>query len=110
MSAVIRSLIAMIVTLGAAGTASAEQPCANQDPSKVFAPDRKPLAPAAFDAVRLDMTVWEIIEVLGPAHRELGSGLMIFEWKSADGRSFRVGGTSMCKRPIYAHFAEDVPK
>src|SRR5690349_24318744 len=102
-------LIALIFTLGAADAASAEQPCAIHDHSKVFAPDRKPLAPTAFDAVRLDATVWEIIQLLGPAHREVGSGLMIFEWKSTDGRSYRVGGTSMCERPIYAHFVEDVP-
>src|SRR5262245_20139016 len=90
---VARTVIVMALVLGAACVASAEQPCAIRDHSKVFSPDREPLAPAAFDAVRLDMTMWEIIELLGPAQRELGSGLMIFGWESTDGRVFLVGGS-----------------
>jgi hypothetical protein len=55
------------------------------------------------------MTMWEIIELLGPAQRELGSGLMIFGWESTDGRLFLIGGSSLCERPLYARFDQGVP-
>jgi hypothetical protein len=106
---VVRPLLAFALVLGSACAAAGPQPCAIDDHSKVFAPDRKALAPTTFDAVRLDMTMSEIIELLGPAHRELGSGLMIFGWESTDGRIFLVGGPSMCERPIYARFDQGVP-
>jgi len=106
--AVMRPLLALALVLGSTCAASAAEPCAIHDHSKVFAPDREALAATAFNAVRLDMTMWEIIELLGPAQRELGSGLMIFGWKSADGRLFLVGGSSMCERPIYARFEQGV--
>jgi len=106
---VVRPLVVDTLVLAAACAASAEQSCANRDHSKVFSPDRKPLVPAAFDAVRLDMTIWEIVELLGPAQRELGSGLMIFGWESTDGRLFLVGGSSMCKPPLYARFDQGAP-
>jgi len=106
---VVRPLLALALVLGTACAAAAAQPCAIHAHSKVFAPDRKALAPTTFSAVRLDMTMWEIIELLGPAQRELGSGLMIFGWESTDGRLFLVGGSSMCERPIYARFEQGVP-
>jgi hypothetical protein len=101
---VVRLIVALTLVLGSACASAAPQPCAAHDHSKVFSPDRKPLAPATFDAVRLDMTMREIVELLGPAQRELGSGLMILGWQSSDGRLFLVGGSSMCKPPIYARF------
>jgi hypothetical protein len=101
---VVRPLIEFALVLGSAYAAAAAQACAIYDHSRVFAPDRKALAPSTFNTVRLDMTISEIIELLGPAQRELGSGLMIFGWESTDGRLFFVGGPSMCERPIYARF------
>jgi hypothetical protein len=106
---VVRPLLAFAFVLATACAEAAAQPCAGYDHSKVFAPDRKALAPATFSAVRLDMTMLEIIELLGPAQRELGSGLMIFGWESTDGRLFLVGGSSMCERPIYARFEQGAP-
>jgi len=101
---VVRPLVAMTFFLGATCVAAAAEPCAIHDHSKIYSPDRKPLPPAAFAAVRLEMTMLEIVELLGPAQRELGSGLLILGWKSGDGRLFLVGGPSMCQPPLYARF------
>jgi len=65
----------------------------------------KPLAPARFEEITRGMTTWEIVQRLGPAVREYGSGLTILEWRSTDGRKFIVGGGSLCAPPIYFHFA-----
>jgi hypothetical protein len=67
------------------------------------------LAPATIAAIRDDMTMWEIAVLLGPAARDVGTGLTILEWNSTDGRTFRVGGTSLCRVPLYARFDRGVP-
>jgi hypothetical protein len=53
--------------------------------------------------------MWDIVVLLGPAARDVGSGLTILEWDSTDGRIFRVGGTSLCRAPLYARFDPGVP-
>jgi hypothetical protein len=63
-----------------------------------------PLAPALFESISGEMTMWQIVRRLGPASRDVGSGLLILEWRSTDGRTFRVGGPSLCERPLYARF------
>jgi hypothetical protein len=108
-NAVARTLLAMTLALSTAFPASAAQPCATPNHAEIVSPDGGRLAPAAFEAVRLDMTMWEIVKLLGPAKSELGSGLMILGWESTDGRVFLVGGSSMCKPPLYAKFAEALP-
>jgi len=106
---VVRLIVVITLVLSEDWASSAPQPCAIQDHSKMFSPGRKPLAPKTFDAVRPEMTMWEIVELLGPAQREIGSGLMILGWQSSDGRVFLIGGSSMCKPPIYARFDQGAP-
>jgi len=36
------------------------------------------------------MNLSQILEILGPAQRDLGSGLTILEWDSTDGRKFSL--------------------
>ena len=105
----VRILLVLLFASGAAFSACAEQPCSITGHSEVVSPDAGRLAPAAFEGVRLDMTMWEIVKFLGPANRELGSGLIIFAWDSTDGREFVVGGPSMCEPPLYARFDSDAP-
>jgi hypothetical protein len=75
----------------------------------MLSPQAIRLAPVTFEIVHLEMTMWEIVKVLGPTQHDLGSGLMILGWESTDGRVFLVGGTSMCKPPLYARFDPGVP-
>ena len=102
--AVFRAFLLALSALYAAVPACATSSCDSANHSEIISPQVDRLAPASFEDVRLEMTMWEIVQLLGPAHRELGSGLMILGWESTDGPVFLVGGTSMCKPPIYARF------
>ena len=101
-------LVALIAGFDAA-PAHAASSCDSANHSEIFSPQADRLTPASFEAFRLEMTMWEIVKLLGPAQRELGSGLTILGWESTDGRVFLVGGTSMCKPPLYARFDAGVP-
>jgi hypothetical protein len=37
------------------------------------------------------MTLGQILQTLGPAKRDLGSGITVLEWESTDGRKFSIG-------------------
>ena len=105
----VRLFLFALVGLFVAVPAQPAPSCDSFDHSEIISPQAGRLAPAKFEAVHLEMTMWEIVELLGPAQRELGSGLMILGWESTDGRVFLVGGTSMCKPPLYARFDPGVP-
>src|SRR5947207_15770608 len=107
--AVVRLLLVALSAVFTAVPAHAASSCEPAKHSELISPQAKRLTPAAFGAVHLEMTMWEIVKLLGPAQRELGSGLMILGWESTDGRIFLVGGTSMCKPPLYARFDSVVP-
>jgi hypothetical protein len=68
-----------------------------------------PVSPETIQALRPDMTLGQVIERLGPASRDIGSGLHILEWRVTDGRSYRVSGASLCERPMQATFVHDAP-
>lgn len=107
--AVVRAFLLALLALYGAVPACATSSCDSAKRSEIISPKADRLAPASFEGVHLEMTMWEIVQLLGPAHRELGSGLMILGWESTDGRVFLVGGTSMCKPPIYARFDLGAP-
>ena len=105
----VRLLLFALPAVFVAVPAQPASSCDSANHSEIISPQASRLAPATFEAVRLEMTMWEIVELLGPAQRELGSGLMILGWESTDARVFLVGGTSMCKPPLYARFDQGVP-
>ena len=96
-------LLAGILPAAAAGN------CESGKHGPLVSPTSAPLAPVAFEAIRKHMTMWDIVVLLGPASRNVGSGLTILEWNSTDGRVFRVGGTSLCRVPLYARFDQGFP-
>jgi hypothetical protein len=106
---VVRLFLFALADLFMAIPAQPASSCDSAIHSEIVSPRASRLAPAKFEAVHLEMTMWEIVELLGPAQRELGSGMMILAWESTDGRVFLVGGTSMCKPPLYARFDLGVP-
>ena len=100
----VRTLLFAFSAFCIAVPATAATACDSADRSEVVSTRAARLAPEAFEAVRPYMTMWEIVKLLGPARREIGSGLMILAWDSFDGRVFLVGGTSLCQPPFYARF------
>lgn len=96
---------AVLVTLTLCNAACVSSACDwPEDMTQVVSPAAAPLNPDRFSAVTADMTLRQIIELLGPAVRDIGSGLHILEWQSTDGRIFRANGPSYCERPMHSGF------
>jgi hypothetical protein len=102
-------VIAIFILLACAISATAAESCEAGKHGPLVSSHSPPLAPVAFEAIRENMSMWEIVVLLGPAARDIGSGLTVLEWNSTDGRVFRVGGTSLCRVPLYARFDRGVP-
>jgi len=74
-------------------------------PSEVVDAAARPLPPEAFEAIDPTMTARRIMQQLGPAQRQRGSGLCIYVWQVTDGREFVVGTTcDLGRPPVYARF------
>jgi|GEM_PF-7000217 len=71
-------------------------------------PKTAPLPPEKFSAISAKtMTLGEIVSILGPAQKDIGSGIYVLEWRSTDGRSFIVGAADLkdlTRSPMYAHW------
>ena len=52
---------------------------------------------AAFARVHDKMSVHALLEVLGPASRDIGSGLYILVWEARDGSTLRIRASSLCE-------------
>ncbi len=64
----------------------------------------KPLPPAAFKGITKAMSVPEIIRRLGPAARDVGSGVYVLQWDVTDGRAFLVSTADACGTPFNVGF------
>jgi hypothetical protein len=67
------------------------------------------LPPAAFKKISSAMPVAEIIRRLGPAARDVGSGLYVLQWDVTDGRTFLVSTGSACGKPVNTGFRRACP-
>ena len=66
----------------------------------------EPKAAKLFSSVNRTMPIQKIIEKLGPAARDIGSGLYVLEWDVIDGRVFRVSVASPTDKPMAIGFAK----
>lgn len=53
---------------------------------------------APFDRARDDMSLSALVALLGPASRDIGSGLHIFVWEARDGATLRASAGGLCER------------
>jgi len=67
------------------------------------------LAPSRFSGISAQLVTIEILQRLGPAARDVGSGLIALQWDVTDGRVFTVSTFGLCKRPLHAGFGKYVP-
>ena len=96
----------LFVIAFAAATQPAPLPC---DSSGFVSSSSQELAPSRFSDISLAMSVPEIVARIGPAAREIGSGLYILRWNVNDGRTFWVSAPSPCGRPISLGFHKREP-
>ncbi len=55
------------------------------------------------------MSVMEIVKRIGPAMRDVGSGLHVLQWDVTDGRTFFVSAPSFCGKPVGMGFRKRWP-
>ncbi len=55
---------------------------------------------AVFDRARDDMSLSALVAILGPASRDIGSGLHIFVWQARDGSTLRASAGGLCDRVL----------
>ncbi|MFZ2754109.1 MAG: hypothetical protein WAZ48_11755 [Lysobacteraceae bacterium] len=55
---------------------------------------------AVFDRARDDMSLSALVATLGPASRDIGSGLHIFVWQARDGSTLRASTGGLCDRVL----------
>lgn len=83
-----------------------ERQAGQQDPLRVD-PDRQRLPRSTLEQAREEMTVREIVTLLGPAHGDAGSGIYRFVWQCSDGSSLIVGFVDPNKKPFYIKWLND---
>jgi hypothetical protein len=100
MSALAAWLSVALLSTGAA-------PCPWQ--SDYVSATAKPLPPAEFEDIDRRWSIGEVLLVLGPAVRDVGSGLHVLEWDVDDGRIFRVSAADACGKPHFVGFVDRPP-
>jgi hypothetical protein len=68
----------------------------------------KPQPASAFKGVDEQMLLPQIVAKIGPAQRDVGSGLHVLQWPVADGRWFSVSVADSCSKPFAAGFLPTV--
>jgi hypothetical protein len=102
----VRLCVSFLSAILASVPAWADIPCkAPRDLPHVLSTQVRVLAPEQFSKITKKMTVYEILRRLGPAARDIGSGVYILEWDSTDGRVFSLSAISLCDRPLGMKFA-----
>jgi hypothetical protein len=66
----------------------------------------KPKAAKSFESISKHMTLKKIIRKLGPAKRDVGSGLHVLQWEVNDGRVFHVSVADACSKPLSFGFSK----
>ena len=82
----------------AAQAAAPDASCAWED--SFVSASATPLPAHRFRAIDARMTIRAIVAQLGPAARDVGSGLHVLEWDTVDGRRFLVSVTDGCSQPM----------
>jgi hypothetical protein len=75
----------------------------------IISSESRPLPPSAANGITKEMTVTEILNRLGPAARDVGSGLHVLQWDLTDGRVFFVSTPDACGKPMGLGYVERAP-
>ena len=55
---------------------------------------------AVFERARDDMSLSALVATIGPASRDIGSGLHTFVWEARDGSTLRASAGGLCDRVL----------
>jgi hypothetical protein len=66
------------------------------EPALVCIDPKAPLVPVeSFARITGNETLGELVQLLGPAHSDIGSGLYVLVWRGVDGRVYRASVASL---------------
>ena len=98
-----------VACAGAASTGLVDATCTARD-AMLVDPRAEPLDPARFVGIDRRLDTRAIVERLGPAARDVGSGLHVLEWDVRDGRRFLVSTAGACATPVATGFQPPAPR
>lgn len=99
-------MLSLVVGLGT--TASAE-PSTCGSHFEFVSPTAHARPARSFSGISASMSVMEIVKRIGPAMRDVGSGLHVLQWDVTDGRTFFVSAPSFCGKPVGMGFRKRWP-
>jgi hypothetical protein len=88
----------IICLCNAAAQPSSAPTCA--PPLVITSSRAKPLEVGVVAKLAADASIADVVKALGPAARDVGSGLHIVEWDLSDGRVLRLSTTGLCAKPM----------
>ena len=98
------ALICAVLSASASYAAeSCEAPTRIED---VVSSSATALEPQRFLEISAKLVTAEILRRLGPAAREIGSGLIVLEWDVTDGSVFVVSASDLCATPYRVGFSK----
>jgi hypothetical protein len=93
--------VAMVTGCGPVSTAASESDCERDKIANIrqlVEEDHLVEDSAVFERARDDMSLSALVKMLGPATRDIGSGLHIFIWEARDGSTLRASAGGLCER------------
>ncbi len=93
------ALTTALATLLATSSAIASQACAWPQP--LVSSQAKAVSLKSIQSLPAQLTGAEIVRRLGPAHRDVGSGVYVLQWEVANGQVFLVSVASACALPLH---------
>lgn len=101
-----KPILLVICVLAASGVCAAPECEVPADIEAVVSRKSSALEPSRFSGISAQLVTAEILQRLGPAARDIGSGLIILQWDVTDGRVFTVSAAGLCDKPLHVGFGK----
>jgi hypothetical protein len=104
-------VLATMAGCASAAAADADAGCKehpNVDSRALVQKDRAIEDSAVFKRVNDAMSLHALVAALGPASRDVGSGLHILVWEARDGATLRAGAGDICKPVMWLERSDPV--
>lgn len=101
-----KPILLVICVLAASGVCAAPECEVPADIEAVVSRKSTALEPSRFAGISAQLVTAEILRRLGPAARDIGSGLIILQWDVTDGRVFTVSASGLCDKPLHVGFGK----
>ena len=101
------NVLVLLSTLTLSTSPNANAPC--KWVGELVSSSSNALDASTFTVISSSMSAADVLKRIGPASRELGSGVYILEWDVSDGRVFSLSASSLCAKPLSIGFQKRGP-